>query len=413
MRDGIMGVPCGDTDIEVHGIQKEKLEEILDSMGQRLSYGKSFGIYSLAGSNIDIALPRRERRTGESHTDFDVDVDPFIGTEKAASRRDFTVNSIMKDVLTGDIVDHFGGVADIKNKVLRHTNDKTFAEDSLRVLRCAMFASRFGFSVSAETAELCRNMDISFLSSERVNGETKKALLLSKKPSVFFETLRSFGHLSVWFPEVEALIGVKQNEKFHPEGDVWTHTMAVIDRAASFRDKASDPYAFMLGCLAHDFGKTLTTEEINGVIHAYGHEEAGIPLVRQFIKRLTTEKDTLRYAENLVKLHMKPNVTAGAGSGVKTTNRMFDESLDPVSLVNFASCDSGSDANTGWLRERYNIYLEYMSRPYVMGSDLINAGLKPDSDFASSLALAHKLRLAGVPKKETLKQVLSLHGKKR
>ena len=412
VRDGIMGIPCGDIDIEVHGIEKEKLEKILDSLGQVLETGKSFGIYRLAGFDIDIALPRRERQTGVRHTDFDVEVDCFIGTKKSASRRDFTVNSLLCDILTGEITDHFGGIDDIKNKILRHTNEETFPEDSLRVFRCAMFASRLGFEVAPETLGLCRKIDVSHLSPERVNGEVKKSLLLSEKPSVFFETLRKMDKLSVWFPELEKLIGVKQNPVYHPEGDVWTHTMLVLDRAAEVRDNSSSPYGFMLASLTHDFGKALTTQCINGVIHSYGHEKAGIPLVQSFVKRLTNEKKLLRYAENMVGLHMKPNVTAREGSSVKATNRMFGESVDPPSLIYFSYCDSGKSDNIPFLRERYGIFLEYMSRPYVTGRDLIEAGMKEGKEFSASLELAYKLRLAGVPKADALKQILGEYGRK-
>ena len=406
VRDSLMGAECGDVDVEIHGLRREELENVLDSMGRKLVMGKSFGIYRLAGVNVDIALPRRERQTGEKHTDFDIEVDPFIGTEKAASRRDFTVNSIMRDVLTGEIVDHFGGVNDIENKILRHTNDASFAEDSLRVFRCAMFASRLGFSVSPDTVSLCRGMDVSSLSAERVNGETKKALLLSQKPSVYFETLREMGHLSVWYPELEALIGVEQDPTRHPEGDVWTHTMLVLDRAVKYREKAKNPYAFMLACLSHDMGKAVSTETINGVIHAYGHETSGISIAEKFVTRLTNEKEILRYVTNFVRLHMKPNITARASSAVRTTNRMFDESIDPVSLIGFSECDSGKSDNLPWLEERYKIYLDYMSRPFVTGRDLIGAGVTPGEDFSALLAFAHKLRLAGVPKEQAIRQTL-------
>ncbi len=406
VRDALMGVKCGDVDVEIHGINREELENVLDSMGKKLVMGKSFGIYKLAGVDVDIAMPRRERQTGEKHTDFDIEVDPFIGTEKAASRRDFTVNSIMRDVLTGEIVDHFGGVNDIDNKILRHTNDDSFTEDSLRVFRCAMFASRLGFAVSPDTVSLCRGMDVSSLSAERVNGETKKALLLSQKPSVYFETLREMGHLSVWYPELEALIGVGQDPTRHPEGDVWTHTMLVLDRAVKYREKAKDPYAFMLACISHDMGKAVSTETINGVIHAYGHETSGIPIAEKFVKRLTNEKGILRYVTNFVRLHMKPNITARASSAVKTTNRMFDESVDPIALIGFSECDSGKSDALPWLEERYGIYLDYMSRPFVTGKDLIEAGAMPGEDFSALLAFAHKLRLAGVPKEQALRQTL-------
>ena len=194
-------------------------------------------------------MPRSERATGRGHRDFSVCVDGFIGTKKAAERRDFTVNAIMEDVLTGEIIDHFGGREDLQRGILRHVNEKTFAEDPLRVLRLAQFAARFGFSVDESTKELCRKIDLSALSKERVEAELKKALLKSESPSVFFRVLRDVNGLDFWFPEIAQLTGVEQNPVFHPEGDVWVHTMEVLDRAVKYRDKTASPFAFMLSAL--------------------------------------------------------------------------------------------------------------------------------------------------------------------
>lgn len=229
VRDKILGIDNKDVDMEVHGIKPEELLDILTEVGEPLSYGRSFGIYSLRGHDIDVAMPRRERAIGKRHRDFEVLVDPFIGTEAAARRRDFTINAIMEDVLTGELVDHFGGMQDLKKGIIRHIDTETFVEDPLRVFRGAQFASRFGFSVADETLELCRGMDLSSLSRERVEDELKKALLKGKNPSIFFEVLRRAGGLDAWFPELKALIGLEQDPKFHPEGDVWTHTMVVLE----------------------------------------------------------------------------------------------------------------------------------------------------------------------------------------
>ncbi|MBO4360924.1 MAG: tRNA nucleotidyltransferase, partial [Eubacteriaceae bacterium] len=219
-----------DIDIEVHGIAPDKLYGILESIGEPLSYGSSFGIYSLKGSSIDVALPRKERSVGTGHRDFEVDVEPFIGTEAAARRRDFTMNAMMEDILSGEIVDHFGGRDDISRGIIRHVDDMSFPEDPLRVLRAAQFAARLGFTVADETLELMKGIDVSRLSMERIEGEMKKALLESERPSVFFEVLRACGKLSPWFEEIGETIGVRQDPRFHPEGDVWTHTMEVLDR---------------------------------------------------------------------------------------------------------------------------------------------------------------------------------------
>ena len=132
-----------DIDIEVFGITREQLREVLANCGNLKEYGKSFGIFGLEGYNIDISMPRKERCVGTQHTDFDVTVDPFMTTYEAAKRRDLTINALMENVLTGEIVDNFGGLDDIQNKVLRHVNSETFIEDPLRVLRVAQFYSRF------------------------------------------------------------------------------------------------------------------------------------------------------------------------------------------------------------------------------------------------------------------------------
>ena len=227
VRDALLKIENKDIDIEVHGISHEVLSGILDSLGQRISIGESFGIFNLKGYSLDIAMPRKEEARGQGHRDFAIFVDPFIGTEAAARRRDFTVNALMRDVLTGEIVDHFGGREDLKNGILRHVNDDSFTEDPLRVLRGAQFAARFRLDVAEETIQLCRTVDLRHLPGERIEGELKKALLKADRPSVFFEVLRKMDQLDVWFPELKALIGVGQHAVYHAEGDVWNHTMNI------------------------------------------------------------------------------------------------------------------------------------------------------------------------------------------
>lgn len=420
VRDKILGIENKDMDIEVHGIEPEVLREILSEVGEPMSYGSSFGVYSLKGYDIDIAMPRKEHATGKGHRDFEVFVDPFIGTAEAARRRDFTMNAVMEDVLTGELVDPFGGKQDLENGIIRHIDSDTFVEDPLRVLRGAQFASRFGFNIADDTSDLFRSMDLSALSRERVEDELKKALLKGKKPSVFFEVLRSADGLDVWFPEVKALIGIEQDPKFHPEGDVWTHTMEVLDRAARYRYKTKNPYAFMLLALTHDFGKAVTTEVVNGRIHAYDHETEGLPAIETFLRRITNESEVISYVLNMVPLHMKPNVVAASKSAVKVTNRMFDRAAAPEDLIYFAMSDkpvmSGDNPFTGdpeFLFERYELYEEMMSRPYVTGNDLIEKGLEPGEYFSDVLAYAHKLRLAGTEKESALKQTLAYARKRR
>lgn len=420
VRDALLHQENKDVDIEVHGVSPACLESILDALGQRITIGESFGVFSLKGHSLDIAMPRKEEARGRGHRDFAIFVDPFIGTEAACRRRDFTVNAMMQDVLTGEIVDPFGGQEDLKNGVLRHVCDASFAEDPLRVLRGAQFAARFGFRVAEETVQLCRGMQLQHLPKERIEGELKKALLKAERPSVFFEVLRQMEQLDVWFPEVKALIGVEQNPRYHAEGDVWTHTMMVLDEAAKLRHRTAQPFWFMLAALAHDFGKAVATEVKNGVIHAYEHEVKGLPLAQNFLRRITTEKKCVEYVRNLTELHMKPNTVAGAKSAIKVTNRMFDRAMDPEALVCIALADHRGRitevphaSQEDFLRERLVIYREYMARPYVMGKDLIEAGFRPGRDFTEILAYAHKLRLAGIPREDALKQTLAYARKLR
>ena len=419
VRDKLRGMENKDIDIEVHGITPQALEKILDTLGTRKEIGKSFGVYTLCHFNIDIAMPRKETATGRGHRDFKIDVAPFIGTKKAASRRDFTVNAIMQNILTEEIIDHFGGMKDLKAGILRHVNNKAFGEDPLRVLRGAQFAARFGFEIAEETYNLCRNTELAPLSSERVFDEMKKALLKSPKPSVFFEELRKMNHLSVWFGELEMLIGIPQHTLHHQEGDVWNHTMMVLDEAAKRRDKAENSLYFMLSALSHDFGKASCTEFIKGNYHAYGHEESGLPRVKSFIHRLSNENALMRYALNMTRLHMKPNAFASDKSSIKATNKLFDEAISPNDLILLALCDGMGKIPQkpcgeieAFLRERLLIFEEYMSRPYVTGQDLIKEGIALKEGFSKLIDYAHKLRLAGVSKESALSQVLAEYRKK-
>jgi len=420
VRDALLGKENKDVDIEVHGVTPECLEQILDSLGQRITVGESFGVYNLKGYSLDVAMPRKEEARGRGHKDFAVFVDPFIGTQAAARRRDFTVNALMRDVLTGEVVDPFGGREDLRAGILRHVDPVSFAEDPLRVLRGAQFAARFGFRVAEDTVALCSRMPLDQLSRERIFGELEKALLKAAKPSVFFEVLRQMDQLDTWFPELKALIGVQQNPTYHAEGDVWNHTMMVLDEAAGFRERVENPLWLMLAALTHDFGKALCTEDIDGVLHAYAHEELGVPEAERFLERITNETKLLAYVRNMTLLHMKPNTVAGANSSRKVTNRMFDQSVDPEALICLALADDRGRItkkpardHEAFLYERLEYYRQTMAQPYVMGRDLIQAGLQPGKDFTEILAYAHKLRLAAIPRDTALKQTLAYAGQLR
>lgn len=423
VRDLLLGRENKDIDIEVHGISVQALEKILDMLGQRLTMGASFGIMGLRHYDLDIAMPRSETATGRGHKDFEVFVDPFIGEEKAAHRRDFTMNALMQNVLTGEILDFFGGKEDILRRRIRHVNETTFVEDPLRVLRAAQFAARFGFEVDEETVALSSGMDLSALPGERILLELEKALLKAARPSRFFEELRKMDQLSEWFPELEKLIGVPQNAQYHPEGDVWIHTMQVLDEAAGMRNAVSEPLWFMLSALSHDFGKQVTTVREGETYHAYRHEKEGLPLVRRFLQKITKEVKLTGYVLNMTELHMEPNRNVHDGAHIKAFMKMFDRSVSPGDLILLAKADHmgriGKETDRaalaaayepigGRLDEMLRVYEDRMNRPYLTGKDLIEAGVKPGPVFTYALGYAHKLRLAGVSREEQLSQTLGM-----
>src|SRR5882762_2399400 len=311
VRDPLMGREPKDWDAEVYGVEPAKLRTLLEQFGPVNVVGEAFTVYKL-GSDLDVSIPRRERKTGRGHRAFVVEGDPEMTIEDAARRRDFTVNAILQDPLTSEVIDPFGGQEDIRNKTLRAVSVDTFAEDSLRVLRAAQFAARFEFEIETETLGLCREIDLSDLPSERIWREMEKLLLKAQHPSIGLQCLLELGAIDKLFPEIKALIGVEQDREWHPEGDVFVHTGLVIDRARELIDGL--PYAkqvtVMLAALCHDFGKPATTEFIDGRLRSRGHEEGGVAPTLSFLDRLNLHTldgyDVRGQVVALVRDHLKP-----------------------------------------------------------------------------------------------------------
>ena len=205
VRDELLGKENKDIDIEIHHITEDEFVSVAQELGIKIDFvGKSFGVYKafMDGTDFDFSFPRTEKQIGGKHTDFEIVVDPFIGETKAAERRDFTINALMKDTQTGKILDFFGGMKDLESGIIRHCTEK-FAEDSLRVFRAAQFASRFVFEIAPETIEIAKTLDCTTLPMERILEETKKAITKSETPSVFFKELEKMGVLDLFFPPLE------------------------------------------------------------------------------------------------------------------------------------------------------------------------------------------------------------------
>lgn len=204
VRDRLIGKASKDIDVEIHGITEAQVVAVLSTFGFVDKIGASFGVYLIKGVDIDFALPRTEIKTGDLHTDFDVTVDPFIGTVGASRRRDFTMNALMEDVLTGELIDHFGGREDISNRVIRLVDEETFKEDALRVLRAVQFSARFGFEIEFHTRNVMADMDLHHLAKERVYEEIRKGMTKGS-PKDFVKGLKLFPNIKALMPSVKQI----------------------------------------------------------------------------------------------------------------------------------------------------------------------------------------------------------------
>ncbi len=378
VRDEAMGKASKDVDIEVHFITPERLEEILDGIGTRLTMGASFGILGLKGYHLDISMPRKRGR--EAQGDFADLADPFIGPAEAARRRDLTMNAMMRDVLTGELLDPFGGMEDIKKKVIRHVDDASFLSDRLRVLRAAQFAARFSFSVAEETRALCAGADLSDLPFERVGEEVRKALVLAPAPSVFFRETAAMGQTSPWFREAE--------------GAGWEKCLALIDAAAALRGEASDPEALMAAATVH-----------------FLPPEAGEAL----LGRLTRSVRTLRYASDMRRLGDPLEELILRRAPRYPFAGLFDTALCPEDLCLLAAARLRSRGGDGegeaLVRVRLDEYRDLISRPRVTGADLAARGIPPGPEMGRALTCARDLLLRGVPKERALEETAALFQK--
>jgi tRNA nucleotidyltransferase (CCA-adding enzyme) len=314
VRDELLGLAPKDFDIEVYGVSFDALAELLGRHGRVDLVGQSFGVVKLTvgGHIFDFSLPRRDSKTGRAHRDFLTTFDPDITPEEAASRRDFTINAMGFDPVANELLDYFGGVEDLQNRVLRATSG-AFREDPLRVLRGMQFACRFNLTVDPATADECRAIwhEYPTIAQERIAEEFMKWATKSQYPGRIAEYLNATGWI-VHFPEINNLLGVPQDPEWHPEGDVGVHTMHVLDAAARIAERDAldgDERAVLLfSALTHDFAKAGTTalRERNGVLRwtAHGHEAAGGPLARAFLERIGIKPAIVEQVVPLVENHL-------------------------------------------------------------------------------------------------------------
>ena len=408
VRDRLLGHPSKDFDLEVFGLPAETLRRVLSRFGPVNAVGESFTVFKVA--DVDVALPRRDSKTGRGHRGFTVEGDPHMTIEEAARRRDFTINAIALDPLTGEHLDPYNGAADLERRVLRAVDPQTFGEDSLRVLRGIQFAARFGLATDEATRDLCRRIPLDDLPAERIWGEIEKLLLRAPTPSIGFELARDLDVIRRLFPEMEALIGCPQEPEWHPEGDVWVHTLMVIDQARQRIDDLDHPrqVAVMLGAVCHDLGKPPTTAFVDGRIRSMEHEQAGVVPANALLDRLNVHTiggfDVRTHVLGIVAHHLKPLAFFKSATPVGDgAFRRLAQKVDLELLARVAESDclgrTGNFDCSGirWFLERAReLGVQHAPPPPLLkGRHLIELGVAPGPGMGAILKQVYERQLDG------------------
>jgi tRNA nucleotidyltransferase (CCA-adding enzyme) len=408
VRDRLLGVSSTNVDIEVFGIPADALRALLESFGRVEAVGASFQVFKVAG--IDVSLPRRDSKSGRGHRGFAVTGDPLMSVEEAARRRDFTINAISWDPLADLYLDPFQGRDDLARRLLRVVDPSTFPEDSLRVLRAVQFAARFSLTIESESRDLCRTIPLDDLPAERIWGEIEK-LLLAERPSIGLALALDLNVVERLFPELFALVGCEQEPEWHPEGDVWVHTLQVVDQARTRIADLPKPQAItvMLGALAHDLGKPATTAFIDGRIRSIDHEEQGVAPATAFLDRLNIHTidgyDVRHQVLGMTAQHLKPGmwfkVRDEVGDGAF---RRLAQKVDLELLARLAKSDClGRSPGTfnceamDWFLERARMLgVEHRPPgPILLGRHLIELGIRPGPAMGEILKAVYEQQLDG------------------
>lgn len=411
VRDRLLGIPSKDIDIEVYGVDADALKALLAGFGRVDTVGESFTVYKVGG--IDVSLPRRESKTGRGHKGFAVTGDPTLSFAEAFRRRDFTINAIGWDPLDEHPIDPYDGRTDLAARRLRAVDPSTFGDDSLRVLRAIQFAARFDLQIDATTATLCRTIPLDDLPPERIWSEVEKLLLRAARPSSGFALALDLGIVHRLWPELEALVGCAQEPEWHPEGDVWVHTLMVIDEARTRIDdlRHAEQATLMLGAVCHDFGKPATTAFLDGRIRSLEHEEAGVAPTHAFLDRLNVHTfdgyDVRRQVIGLVAQHLKPGMFYKARDEVSDgAFRRLAQKVDLELLARLAKSDCvgrtgdfNCEAMDWFLERARRLGVEHEPpKPLVLGRHLLALGMSPGPRVGEVLKQIYERQLDGAVK---------------
>jgi tRNA nucleotidyltransferase (CCA-adding enzyme) len=408
VRDKLLGRETKDVDVEVFRLGAEPLKRVLERIGRVNTVGESFTVYKV--EDVDVSLPRVESKIGRGHRAFAVTGDPNLSLRDAARRRDFTINAIAWDPLEDRYEDPFNGRADLERGVLKVVDPRTFPDDSLRVLRGIQFAARFAFELDPGTRELCQRIPLDDLPAERVWGEIEKLLLQSNRPSIGFTLALDLGVIDQLFPELKALVGCPQEPEWHPEGDVWVHTLMVIDQARTRIDDLEHPQqvTVMLGAVCHDLGKPPTTAFIDGRIRSMDHEQAGVGPSQVLLDRLNIHSlggfDVRGQVLGIVAHHLKPlsfykaDPRAGDGAFRRLAQKVDLELLARVALSDCLGRTGNFDCSgIEWFLQRAReLGVEHAApAPIVRGRDLLPLGVEPGPRMGEILRAIYERQLDG------------------
>lgn len=404
VRDLVLGGQPRDLDIEVTGLPPGQVHALLAEHFSVQFVGKTFEVFKLQGLPVDLSIPSRMLTGDTSLPGLLRQADPSMPIDEALARRDFTINAMAWDPDTMELRDPFNGRGDLDARLLRHTSSR-FAEDPLRVLRGMQLAARFELTVAPETTALCRTLSQENQPSERLWEEWKKLLLQGRKPSVGLHFLHHCGWLR-FYPELAALEGCPQDPLWHPEGDVWVHTLHCLDWFATERTgHEPDDLAVGVGILCHDFGKPATTKEEYGRVTSRGHESEGADPTRRFLERLTNQHDLIDEVIPLVLCHLRPRALHDANASDSAVRRLARQVHHIDRLVRVARADhagrppkqfDGFPAGEWLLAKAQRLAVDRQPpSPIVMGRHLLELGIQPGPDMGRLLDDCYEAQLDG------------------
>lgn len=404
VRDLVLGRQPRDLDIEVLGLPPGHIHALLAEHFSVQFVGKAFAVFKLPGLPVDLSIPSRMSADDTAHPSLQRQVDPDMSIDEALARRDFTINAMAWDPDTMELRDPYDGRGDLDARRLRHVSNR-FVEDPLRVLRGMQLSARFELTAAPDTVALCQTLSQDDQPRERLWEEWKKLVLQGRKPSLGLQFLRHCGWLR-FYPELAALEGCPQDPIWHPEGDVWIHTLHCLDWFAAERTgQERDDLTVGLGILCHDFGKPATTREEFGRVTSRGHESEGLVPTRRFLGRLIDQLDLIDEVVPLVQCHLRPRALHDAIASDSAIRRLARHVQRIDRLVRVARADhagrppkpfDGFPAGEWLLTKAQELAVDrHAPLPIVMGRHLLELGVQPGPGMGRLLDDCYEAQLDG------------------